>query len=220
MTFIELMKLFPTEESVIDYYIKFRYPDGVRCNHCGSPKVYQETKRRKVFSCNDCLSTFSPFKGTIFEKSSTDLRKWMYGIHLFLNGKKRISGLQLQKEIGVTYKTAWRMLQQIRMAMGNAEHKEFIDTVIEIDETYVGWLNYYGKFGRKEISRAIESVNSHLCNWRKYKRYKYKPCQVGNLLRKIALEKHDLFAHWNRLDNRSRMLKYLKLQLCKSLKSI
>jgi len=138
MAFLELIKKFPTEESVIDYYIKVRYPNGVRCNHCGSDKVYQEKRRRKVFSCNDCKSTFSPFTGTIFEKSSTDLRKWMYAIHLFLNGKKGISGLQLQREIGVTYKTAWRMLQQIRLAMGNAEHKEFIDTIVEIDETYIG----------------------------------------------------------------------------------
>ncbi len=138
MTFIELMKKFPTEESVIDYYIQVRYPYGVHCNHCGSVKVYQEHGRRKVFSCNDCRSTFSPFKGTIFEHSSTDLRKWMYAIHLFLNGKKGISGMQLQREIGVTYKTAWRMLQQIRIAMGNAAQKEFFDTIVEIDETYVG----------------------------------------------------------------------------------
>ncbi len=138
MTFLELMNLFPTEDSVIKYYLKIRYPNGVHCNHCGSTKVYQEHARRKVFSCNDCRSTFSPFKGTIFEKSSTDLRKWMFAIHLFLNGKKGISGLQLQREIGVTYKTAWRMLQQIRYAMGNAEQQEFFDTIVEIDETYVG----------------------------------------------------------------------------------
>jgi transposase-like protein len=138
MTFIQFMQKFPTEESVIQHYLTIRYPDGISCNHCGSIKVYQETKRRKVFSCNDCKSTFSPFKDTIFEKSSTDLRKWMYAIHLFLNGKKGISGLQLQREIGVTYKTAWRMLQQIRTAMGNAENQEFFDTIVEIDETYVG----------------------------------------------------------------------------------
>ena len=138
MTFMELMKLFPTENLVINYYLKIRYPQGVRCNHCGSDKVYQEKKRRKVFSCNDCLSTFSPFKDTIFEKSSTDLRKWMYAIHLFLNAKKGVSGLQLQREIDVTYKTAWRMLQQIRIAMGNSTQKEFIDTIVEIDETYIG----------------------------------------------------------------------------------
>jgi len=62
----------------------------------------------------------------------------MYAIHLLLNGKKGISGLQLKREIGVTYKTAWRMLQQIRLAMGNAENQEFFDTIVEIDETYVG----------------------------------------------------------------------------------
>jgi len=149
------MKLFPKEERCINYYIKIRYPDGVRCNHCGSPKVYQETKRKKVFSCNDCKGTFSPFKNTIFEHSSTDLRKWFYALHLFLNGKKGISGLQLQREIGVTYKTAWRMLQQIRKAMGNSENKEFIDTIIEMDETYIGGKprkdndHHDGEYGNK-----------------------------------------------------------------------
>ena len=137
MTFLKFMEKFPTENSVIEYFLKIRYPNGVFCNHCGSTKVYQEHSRRKVFSCNDCHSTFSPFKGTIFEKSSTDLRKWMYAIHLFLNGEQEISGLQLQREIGVTYKTAWRMLQQIRLAMGNAENEEFFDTIVAIDDTYI-----------------------------------------------------------------------------------
>jgi len=138
MTYFELMKKFPTEDSVIDYYLKVRYPNMVICPHCGSIKVYQMHDRRKVFNCKDCHNTFSPFTGTIFEKSSTDLRKWMFAIHMFLNGKKGISGMQLQREIGVTYKTAWRMLQQIRLAMANSEHKEFFDTIVEIDETYVG----------------------------------------------------------------------------------
>jgi transposase-like protein len=138
MTFLELMKRFPTEKSVIKHFISVRYPNGITCNHCGSKKVYQETERLKSFHCNDCRNNFSPFKDTIFEKSSTDLRKWMYAIHMFLNGKKGISGKQLEREVGVTYKTAWRMLQQIRLAMGNAESKEFFDTIVEIDETYVG----------------------------------------------------------------------------------
>jgi len=145
MTFFEFIKRFPTEDAVIDYFLEIRYPDGVQCSHCGSGKVYQESKRKKVFGCNGCMSTFSPFKNTIFEKSSTDLRKWFYAIHLFLNGKKGISAMQLQREIGVTYKTAWRMLQQIRLAMGNSEQKEFFNTVVEIDETYVGGKQRKGK---------------------------------------------------------------------------
>jgi len=135
---MEFNKKFATEKACIDHYLTIRYPKGVHCNHCGSPKVYQRTKRNKVFFCNDCRNTFSPFTGTIFEKSRTDLRKWFYAIHLFLNGKKGISALQLQREIGVTYKTAWRMLQMIRKAMGNAKQQEFFNTIIEMDETYVG----------------------------------------------------------------------------------
>ena len=138
MTFMEFMKRFPTEKKVVEHYVTMRYPNGIECNHCGSPKVYKRKENIKLLDCADCRNTFSPFKDTIFEKSSTCLVKWMYAIHLFLNGKKGISGLQLKREIGVTYKTAWRMLQQIRFAMGNAENQEFFDTIVEIDETYVG----------------------------------------------------------------------------------
>jgi transposase-like protein len=132
------MQKFPTEKKVVEHYFTIRYPSGIECNHCKSPKVHKRRENIKVLDCNDCGNTFSPFKDTIFEKSSTDLRKWFYAIHLFLNGKKGISGLQLKREIGVTYKTAWRMLQQIRLAMGNAENQEFFDIIVEIDETYVG----------------------------------------------------------------------------------
>ena len=73
MTFLELIKKFPDEKSCIDYYLNIRYPKGVHYNHCGSPKVYQRNKNLKLFDCPNCMSTFSPFKDTIFEKSSTDL---------------------------------------------------------------------------------------------------------------------------------------------------
>ena len=138
MNFFEFLEKFPTEQAVIDHFVSIRYPNGLTCNHCGSSKTSRRKDQPKVCQCNSCNNSFSVFAGTIFEKSCTDLRKWMYAIHLFLNGKKGISGYQLMREIGVTYKTAWRMLRQIRQAMGNQENKEFIDTIIEIDETYIG----------------------------------------------------------------------------------
>lgn len=137
MTFLEFMRKFPTEEDIINYFIGIRYPDGVKCNHCGSDRVYQKKSRPKFFDCNNCGNTFSVFKGIIFEKTTTDLRKWLYAIHLFLNGKKGISGLQLKREIGVTYKTAWRMLHQIRQAM-TTRNKGIYGAIVEIDETYIG----------------------------------------------------------------------------------
>ena len=138
MNFFEFNKQFLTELACIKYFIKIRYKTEISCNHCKSSKISHRKETPKVFDCSTCHNTFSIFKDTIFEKSCTDLRKWMYAIHLFLNSKKGISGYQLQREIGVTYKTAWRMLKQIRLAMSNIENQEFLGTLIEIDETYVG----------------------------------------------------------------------------------
>ncbi|MCP3659776.1 MAG: IS1595 family transposase [Bacteroidetes bacterium] len=139
MTFIEFNKTFSNEQDVINHFIKIRYNDKLKCNHCGSDRIYKysSNQRSKLFRCGDCNKDFSIFKDTIFEKSRTDLIKWMYAIHLFLNSKKGISGYQLQREIGVTYKTAWRMLKQIRKAM-NSNNKDHFNAIVEIDETYIG----------------------------------------------------------------------------------
>jgi transposase-like protein len=139
MTFFTFNQMFPTEQSAVNYFIHKRYSDTLVCPHCGSVvQIYRYRNRPKVFKCTACNNTFSPFSNTIFEKSSTDMRKWFYAIHLALNAKKGISGCQLQRELGVTYKTAWRILQQIRIAMGNKNMAKTFDALVEIDETYVG----------------------------------------------------------------------------------
>lgn len=139
MNFFEFQEKFPTEEAIIQHFINIRYKGEACCNHCGSVKVRRRSKKPKVFSCSDCRNDFSIFKDTMFEDTYTDLRKWMYAIHLFLNGKKGISALQLQREIKVTNKTAMRMLRRIRQAMGNkGDVTADFRAVIEIDETYVG----------------------------------------------------------------------------------
>ena len=137
MNFFEFNKKFATELDCINYFIKIRYSIEVKCNHCSSNKVFRRNDNPKFLQCNSCNNSFSVFKGTIFEKSDTDLRKWFYAIHLFLNSKKGISGYQLQREIGVTYKCAWRILHLIRKAMGNEETKELIGSLVEVDEAYV-----------------------------------------------------------------------------------
>jgi len=154
MNFLEFQEKFGTEEKVISYYINLRYNGKCTCNHCGSEKVYHIKNVPKTFWCNDCENSFSIFKGTIFENSSTDLRKWFYAIHLFLNGKKGISGLQLMRETKVTYKTAWRMLKQIRTAMNNQDFKDTFSTIVEIDETYVGGKPRKRNTGNKDSDKT------------------------------------------------------------------
>jgi protein-arginine kinase activator protein McsA len=88
MTFLEFLSIFPTEKAAIDYFFVARYDNILTCNHCGATvKVYKDRKRVKVCHCRNCYNSFSPFSDTIFEKSSTDLRKWFYAIHLVLNSE-------------------------------------------------------------------------------------------------------------------------------------
>jgi len=139
LTYREFQDLFPTEKAVVRYFIKSRYCREIKCNHCGSKKAYQRSARLgRFFTCGECNNSFSIFAGTVFEKTSTDLRKWMYAIHLVLNAKKSISGCQLHRDLGGSYKTSWRILKQIRMAMGDRKNRRLFDAVVEIDESYIG----------------------------------------------------------------------------------
>ncbi len=139
MTFFQLQNNFKTELDAITFFIKIRYPHGVVCPHCKtSHQISQRSDRPKNYNCSICHNTFSVFKNTIFEKSSVELRKWFYAINACLNSKKGISACQLQREIGVTYKTAWRMLYKIRSAMGKENLKDSFDSIVEVDETYIG----------------------------------------------------------------------------------
>ena len=139
MTFLDFLEKFPTEEHIIQHFINIRYAGNVTCNHCGSDEVVRRKDKKKVFRCAACRNDFSIFKDTMFEDTYTNLRKWIYALHLFLNGKKGISALQLQREIKGSYKTSWRMLKKIREAMGNkGDVSSQFFSIVEIDETYVG----------------------------------------------------------------------------------
>jgi transposase-like protein len=139
MTFFEFNRKFPSEQAAIDHFVNVRYGDTLTCPHCKAKvRIYHRKDRHKVCNCWNCRNSFSVLSGTIFEHTKVDIRKWFYAVHLFLNGKKGISACQLQREIGGTYRTSWRMLQQIRTAMGNTNMAKTFDLVVEVDETYVG----------------------------------------------------------------------------------
>jgi transposase-like protein len=163
VTFFEFNSKFPTEKAAIDYFFKIRYHDDLICNHCGAKvKVYKDRKRDRVCHCHNCDNTFSPFTGTIFEKTTTDIRKWFYAIHLVLNGYKGISSYQLQREIGVTHKTAWRILRLIREAMGNENMAKAFECFVEIDETYID--------GKPRKTNTVTDANGDLIPKPKAKR--------------------------------------------------
>ena len=157
MNFTEFNNKFATEKDCIDYFIKIRYGNKISCNHCGCiDNIYRLSKFNKVFHCNHCNNDFSVFKGTIFEKSNTDLRKWLYAIHLFLSSKKGVSGYQLQREINVTYKCAWRILKKIREAMNDDnddnEHGNMLCSLVKIDKYCIE-----GKTESKHMNKCVKA---------------------------------------------------------------
>ena len=141
MNQFEFFEKFPTEDDAIDFIVETKYRDGYVCPKCGCVhhKIYHQKYNRRNLYCNNCKSEFSALSGTIFEHTHLDLRMWLFAINLVLIARKGISGLQLQRELGmVSYKGAFRMLKLIRYAMGTETHRDTFEAIVEIDETYVG----------------------------------------------------------------------------------
>ncbi len=133
-----LWERFPDEDACLDELLKIR---KIKC--CEGKKLYR-IKGRKAYACS-CGKQFYPLKGTIFEKSTTPLRYWFYAMFLLTSTRAGISSGQLQRELGVTYKTAWRMYNQIRKLMEDTDPVQLSGTV-EIDEAYIGGrrINHWG----------------------------------------------------------------------------
>jgi transposase len=114
-----------------------QYGDLSACPKCGvaSPKYYR-VRNRKCYARNDCGHQLSPLANTIFHKSETPLKKWFFAMYMFSVIRNEVSGKELERTLGVTYKTAWRMCKQIRVMMEQSGNP--LSGVVEIDETYIG----------------------------------------------------------------------------------
>src|SRR5579863_9453253 len=131
----ELFAMFPDEETARVYLEGRLWPNGPRCPICGLGE--RITARKEGFyRCNACKEDFTVRTSTIFERSHVPLHKWIYAMYLLVTARKGISSLQLAKEIGITQKSAWFVLQRLREACGN----DFpaLRGIVEIDECYIG----------------------------------------------------------------------------------
>src|SRR5919205_127669 len=114
---IEFMREFPDDSACLDRLWRAEFaPDGhhTHCPRCDRERKFHRTKTRASYTCDTCGLHIHPMKGTIFEKSTTDLRLWFYAMYLMASTRCGISAKQLERELGVTYKTAYRMFQKIR----------------------------------------------------------------------------------------------------------
>lgn len=136
MTHIEFMRLFPDNDSCLDYLKAKFYADGTSCPKCGKASKFHRIKGRSAYSCQFCGHQVYPTAGTIFNKSTTSLQLWFWAIYLMSSTRCGISAKQLEREIGVTYKTAHRMFKQIRTLL--LQDDELLDGEVEVDETAGG----------------------------------------------------------------------------------
>lgn len=117
LTLPRFQKLFAGDDACFDEITKLRYPDGIYCEVCGKYTTHYKIEKRTAYGCKHCRNQVYPLSGTIFEKSTTPLHTWFYALYLMTQMRSRIRVRELQEELGVTYKTAWRMYQLIRELM-------------------------------------------------------------------------------------------------------
>jgi transposase len=125
---------FPDDNACLQYLFNQRHPNGGTCV-CGKSGCFHRVTKRKKFACAWCGHQIAPTADTIFHKSSTSLRTWFHAIFIISACRNGVSAMELMRQVGVTYKTAWRMNHQIRQLM-NVKQEPFRGTV-ETDETYL-----------------------------------------------------------------------------------
>ena len=126
----------------VEWLRQYLYPNGVFCKKCNRVTKHHRVASRRSYSCDRCGHHVHPAAGTIFHKSSTSLRTWFHAIYLMASTRCGISAKQIERETGVTYKTAWRMFNKIRKLLQDDSGP--LDGAVEMDETYMGGKRKHG----------------------------------------------------------------------------
>jgi transposase-like protein len=127
---------FPSEDACLEYVKERRFPGGIAlCVNCKVDRKHYRVSGRTSYACHACGNHIYPLAGTIFHKSTTSLRTWFLVIRLMASTRVGISAKQIQRETGVTYKTAWRMMKQVRKLMAE---KITLQGPVEMDEAHFG----------------------------------------------------------------------------------
>lgn len=141
----EFMSRFPDDDTCLNHLMRTRFGERIACQ-CGKDARYYRVKTRMCFECEFCGHQVHPMSGTPFERTRTHLRDWFYVMFLFCASRNGVAAKEVQRQLGVTYKTAWRMCRHIREHMGYADSVGPLggpngSGIVEIDETVIGGRN-------------------------------------------------------------------------------
>lgn len=140
---------YPDDDACLESVFKNRFGHLKFCPHCGAETTFYRVKKRQCYACQWCSYQLFPLANTIFRSTNIPLKDWFYAIYLVSVSKNGVSAKELERHLGVSYKTAWRMMKQIRLLM--EQDRQRLKGTVEIDETYVG--------GRRKKAPGRTTVN-------------------------------------------------------------
>lgn len=151
----EFFQRFPDDEACLNHIMEVRFGMKHICRKCEKESTFHRMGQRRAFACSHCGDHVYPTAGTVFEDTRTPLQVWFYAIYLFVTTRHGVSGKELQRQLGVTYKTAWRMGMKIRELIGSVDSFDMLQGHVEMDEAYVGGRRSGGKRGRGAEGKTI-----------------------------------------------------------------
>lgn len=140
-TIRQFFKQFPDDESCLAHLFETRFGQGFECPKCERPSNWYRIKAERAYSCQWCGHHLHVTVGTPFEQTRTPLQLWFYAIFLFTTTRNGVAAKELERQLGVTYKTAWRMAGLIRKHMGEVDGDQMLGgsgEFVEVDETLIG----------------------------------------------------------------------------------
>lgn len=153
----EFFARFPDEQACLDHIMAVRFGGTfMHCPGCGIEGQFHKLRDRRVYACPHCLFQIAPTANTILHDTRTPLVSWFYAMYLFCTTRHGVSGKELQRQLGVTYKCAYRIGMQIRkLTAQTANFDALLSGHVELDEAYVGGRVSGGKRGRGAPGKTI-----------------------------------------------------------------
>ena len=137
-TIHDFFNRFPDNDTCLEHLMQVKYGDALDCPKCGKHGKFHRIRKIPAYECAWCGHHVHPMTGTPFERSRTPLTKWFYAMYLFTTSRHGVPAKELARQLGVTYKCAWRMGHEIRKHMADTDGNPPLTGHVEVDETYVG----------------------------------------------------------------------------------